>query len=121
MQKDNYAFVDYLINNKASFWYPLPVPDTRVFGHSNTWYPSIKICGYLQSLVLRDDRSYRSLETGIMYSVDHLFGTPPCYLFSMSRFEQKDFAALFYNQKTIEKCYNIMLKSPDHCLMSVWK
>ena len=53
------------------------------------------------------------------YSVDHLFGTPPCYLFSMSRFEQKDFAALFYNQKTIEKCYNIMLKSPDHCLMSV--
>ena len=23
------------------------------------------------------------------YSVDHLFGTPLCYLFSMSRFEQK--------------------------------
>ena len=37
------------------------------------------------------------------YSVDQLFGTPPLYLFSTSRFLQKDFASLFYNQRPIEK------------------
>ena len=44
--------VDHLISNQAIFGYPLPVPDTRVFGHFNTWYPGIKISGYLQSLTL---------------------------------------------------------------------
>ena len=46
---------------------------------------------------------------------------PPLYLFSTSRFLQKDFAGLFYNQKTIEKWYHIIPRSPGHCLMSVWK
>ena len=55
------------------------------------------------------------------YSVDQLFGTPPLYLFSTSRFLQKDFASLFYNQRPIEKWYHIIPRSPGHCLMSVWK
>ena len=33
-------------------YYPLPVPDTRVFGQFDTRYPGIKIGGYLQSLLM---------------------------------------------------------------------
>ena len=50
-----YAKLVFAIDNlqqPGNFGYPLPVPDTRVFGNSSTRYPGIKIGGYLQSLVL---------------------------------------------------------------------
>ena len=54
MQKAEYVFaVDHLISNQAVIGYPLPVPDTQVFGQFDTRYPGIKIGGYLQSLALR--------------------------------------------------------------------
>ena len=52
MQKAEYVFaVDHLISNQAVIGYPLPVPDTRVFGQFSTRYPGIIISGYLQSLL----------------------------------------------------------------------
>ena len=38
-------------SNQAILRYPLPVPDTRVFGNSSTRYPGIKIGGFLQWLI----------------------------------------------------------------------
>ena len=57
---DNVCKVDFWFlqlitcSNQAILRYPLPVPDTRVFGNSSTRYPGIKIGGYLQSLAPHD-------------------------------------------------------------------
>ena len=60
MQKAEYVFaVDHLISNQAVIGYPLPVPDTRVFGQFSTRYLGIIISGYLQSL---GERHFVTLE-----------------------------------------------------------
>ena len=45
--------VDHLMSYLATRHFLVPnigTQDTRVFGHFNTRYPGIRICGYLQSL-----------------------------------------------------------------------
>ena len=61
--------------------YPLPVPDTWVFGNSSTRYLGIKIGGYLQSLAImhggllaKNDVLMRGVDQAIVAYVDTGWG-----------------------------------------------